>query len=116
MKTKPLSKCYSAHEITSQDSIKTSVIRPQEESQLSEIHSMLKLQQKQIDENQKQFKLLSDQLNKQKSRSDIKPHSGQGKQFPRVKQPNLTCYRCGGRGHKATDCSSQVEGNQKKKK
>ena len=45
-KTKPLSKCYSAHEITSQDSIKTSVIRPQEESQLSEIHSMLKLQQK----------------------------------------------------------------------
>ena len=98
-KTKPLSKSYSAHEITSQDSIKTSVIRPQEESQLSEIHSMLKLQQK---------SLLSDQLDQQKSRSDIKPHSGQGKQFPRVKQPNLTCYRCGGWGHKATDCRSQV--------
>ena len=114
-KTKPLSKSYSAHEITSQDSIKTSVTKPQEESQLSEILSMLKLQQKQIDENQKQFKLLSDQLDKQKSRSDTKPNSGQGKQFPRVKQPNLTCYRCGGRGHKAPDCSSQVEGNPKKK-
>ena len=73
------------------------------------------MQQKQIDENQKQFKLLSDQLDKQISRSDTKLHLGQGKPFSRVKQPILTCYRCGGRGHKAPGCSSQVEGNPKKK-
>ena len=74
-KTKPLSKCYSAHEITSQDSIKTSVIRPQEERQLSEIQIACSS----CNKNQKQFKLLSDQLDKQKSRSDIKPNSGQAK-------------------------------------
>ena len=59
--------------------------------------------------------MLSDQLDEQKSRSDTKPHLGQVKQFPRVKEPNLTCFRCGGRRHKAPDCSSQVEGISNKK-
>ena len=80
-KTKPLSKSYSAHEITSQDSIKTSVTKLQEESQLSEILSMLKLQQKKMDLIKKQFKLLSDKLDKQNSRSDTKPHSGRENNF-----------------------------------
>lgn len=57
-KSEPLSKSYSVHEITSQESVKSKVVIDQDEDQLSEILKILKLQQKQIDENQKKLKKL----------------------------------------------------------
>lgn len=33
----------------------------------------------------------------------------QGRQYPEVRQPHLTCFRCGGKGHKEQECTTQLD-------
>ncbi|XP_052710475.1 uncharacterized protein LOC128184881 [Crassostrea angulata] len=106
-KNEPLSKSFSAHEITSQESVKSKVVKDQSEDQLSEILKILKLQQTQIDENQKELKKLSEAMKTSKPQYENKYL--QGRQFPNVRQSHLTCFRCGGKGHKEQDCSTQLD-------
>ena len=69
--------------------------------------NILKVQQNQLEENQKQLQKLSDQVLKSKSDSDDK--IVKRKQLPKIKQFHLTCFRCGGKGHKAPECSTQLQ-------
>ncbi|XP_062613870.1 uncharacterized protein LOC134275617 [Saccostrea cucullata] len=109
-KSEPLGKSCSVHETSIQESMKTKVTKSHDDGQLSEILDILKLQQKQIDENQTELKKLSEEvMRKVNPQFETKPL--QGRQFPKVKQSHLTCFRCGGKGHKVQDCSTQLENN-----
>ena len=93
--------------MSTQESIKSKVVTPSGESQLLELMNILKVQQNQLEENQKQLQKLSDQVLKSKSDTDDKIFKK--KQRPKIKNFHLTCYRCGGKGHKAPDCSTQLQ-------
>lgn len=67
----------------------------------------MKLQQTQIDENQKELKKLAEAMKTCKPQYENKYL--QGRQFPKVRQSHLTCFRCGGEGHKEQDCSTQLD-------
>ncbi|XP_062593160.1 uncharacterized protein LOC134254638 [Saccostrea cucullata] len=109
-KSEPLGKSCSVHETSIQESMKTKVTKSHDDGQLSDILDILKLQQKQIDENQKELKKFSEEvMRKVNPQFETKPL--QGRQFPKVKQSHLTCFCCGGKGHKVQDCSTQLENN-----
>ena len=72
---------------------------------LQEIRGMLTSQKAQIDSQAQQLKSLTQKVNTNKDVTKAPAVMKRGQ----VKHSHLTCYKCGGKGHKSNKCPSEID-------